>query len=137
MSHADSLARVPLFQGCTPDELAQIAELAVEQTFVPGQIIVTQGTPGTAFYILLAGRVEMTRDGRSLGLFSAGDFFGEMSLLDNAPRSATVKAVDETTCIMLSCWDFRSLLERQPSIALKLLEVLSRRLRAANDRLSG
>ncbi|GAB4281652.1 MAG: hypothetical protein Kow0056_17230 [Coriobacteriia bacterium] len=130
------LARVPLFSQCAPDELAAIAELAQEQSFEPGQIIVTQGTPGQAFYIVLSGRVEILRDGRSLGAYGPGDFFGEMSLLDNAPRSATIRALEPTTCVMLSSWDFKALLERNPSIAIRLLEVLSRRLRVADERLS-
>ena len=93
----------------------------------------TQGTPGQAFYLLLSGRVEILRDGTSLA-FGPGDFF-EMSLLDQAPRSATIKALEQTTCLMLSSWDFKALLERHPSIAIKLLEVLSRRLRVADERI--
>jgi CRP-like cAMP-binding protein len=109
--------------------------VAQESYFQPGQIIVTQGTPGQAFYLILGGRVEIVRGNTSLGAFGPGDFFGEMSLLDQAPRSATIRAIDETQCLMLSGWDFKSLLERQPSIAIKLLEVLSRRLRVADERL--
>jgi CRP-like cAMP-binding protein len=59
-----------------------------------------------------------------------------MSLLDSAPRSATIRAIDETHCLMLSSWDFKSLLERMPAIAIRLLEVLSRRLRVADERLA-
>lgn len=135
MAHEEFLARVPIFANCTPDEIAAIAGVAQESRFAPGQIIVTQGTPGQAFYLVLAGRVEIVRDGTSLGAFGPGDFFGEMSLLDSAPRSATIRAIDDTQCLMLSSWDFKSLLERHPSIAIKLLEVLSRRLRVADERL--
>ncbi len=95
----------------------------------------TQGTPGQAFYLVLTGRVEIIRDGQSLGAFGPGDFFGEMSLLDHAPRSATIKALEPTNCLMLSSWDFKALLEKHPSIAVKLLEVLSRRLRVADERI--
>lgn len=135
MSHEEFLARVPVFAQCTADEIHAIAAVAQESFFQPGQIIVTQGTPGQAFYLILTGRVEILRDGVSLGAFSAGDFFGEMSLLDSAPRSATIRAVDETSCLMLSSWDFKALLEQHPSIAIKLLEVLSRRLRVADERI--
>jgi len=86
--------------------------------------------------MILSGRVEIARDGNSLGAFRPGDFFGEMSLLDSAPRSATIRAMEPTECLMLSSWDFKALLERHPSIAVKLLEVLSRRLRAADERLT-
>lgn len=135
MSHEEFLARVPVFAHCTADEIRTIAGVAQESFFQPAQIIVTQGTPGQAFYLILSGRVEILRDGVSLGAFGAGDFFGEMSLLDNAPRSATIRAIEETSCLMLSSWDFRALLEQHPSIAIKLLEVLSRRLRVADERI--
>lgn len=136
MTHEQFLARVPIFEHCTAEEIASIAQVAQEHTYVPGQIIVTQGTPGQAFYLILAGRVGIERDGNVLGAFGPGDFFGEMSLLDSAPRSATIRAIDETRCLMLSSWDFKALLERTPSIAIKLLEVLSRRLRVADERIS-
>lgn len=135
MSHEEFLARVPVFAQCTPDEIRAIAAVAQESFFQPAQIIVTQGTPGQAFYLILSGRVEILRDGVSLGAFTAGDFFGEMSLLDSAPRSATIRAIDGTSCLMLSSWDFKALLEQHPSIAIKLLEVLSRRLRVADERI--
>ncbi len=135
MTHAQFLSRVPIFSSCTADEIAAIETVAQESTFHAGQIIVTQGTPGQAFYLVLSGRVEILRDGVSLGAFGPGDFFGEMSLLDQAPRSATIRAIDQVECLMLSSWDFKALLERHPSIAIKLLEVLSRRLRVADERL--
>lgn len=135
MAHEQFLARVPIFASCTAEEIAAITSVAQESFFQPGQIIVTQGTPGQAFYLILAGRVEILRDNTSLGAFGPGDFFGEMSLLDQAPRSATIRAIEQTQCLMLSSWDFKALLERYPSIAVKLLEVLSRRLRVADERI--
>lgn len=135
MTHESFLARVPLFANCSLAEIEAVAKVAQEHSFEPSQVIVTQGTPGQAFYMILSGRVEILRDGSSLGTFGPGDFFGEMSLLDSAPRSATIRAIDATACLMLSSWDFRSLLEEHPSIAIKLLEVLSRRLRVADERL--
>jgi len=135
MAHEEFLARVPIFANCTTEEVKVISSVAQEGYFEPSQIIVTQGTPGQAFYLILSGRVEILRDGVSLGAFGPGDFFGEMSLLDQAPRSATIRALDHTSCLMLSSWDFKALLERHPSIAIKLLEVLSRRLRVADERI--
>ncbi|MDH4140516.1 MAG: cyclic nucleotide-binding domain-containing protein [Coriobacteriia bacterium] len=135
MAHEEFLARVPIFASCSQEEITAISGVAQENGFQPGQIIVTQGTPGQAFYLILGGRVEILRDGQSLGAFGPGDFFGEMSLLDQAPRSATIRAIEPTTCLMLSSWDFKALLEQYPSIAVKLLEVLSRRLRVADERM--
>ena len=135
MAHEEFLSRVPIFSNCTPAEIAAITAVGQEGGFQTGQIIVTQGTPGQAFYLVLEGRVEIIRDGQSLGAFGPGDFFGEMSLLDHAPRSATIRAIESTVCLMLSSWDFKALLEKHPSIAIKLLEILSRRLRVADERL--
>jgi len=135
MAHEEFLARVPIFANCTPTEIEAIVAVAQESGFQAEQIIVTQGTPGQAFYLILSGRVEIIRDGQSLGAFGPGDFFGEMSLLDQAPRSATIRALEPTLCLMLSSWDFKALLEQHPSIAVKLLEILSRRLRVADERL--
>jgi len=135
MSHEEFLSRVPIFASCTTEEIRAVSSVAQESYFQPGQIIVTQGTPGQAFYLILSGRVEILRGGTSLGAFGPGEFFGEMSLLESAPRSATIKAIEVTACLMLSSWDFKALLEHHPSIAIKLLEVLSRRLRAADERI--
>jgi CRP-like cAMP-binding protein len=134
MSNEEFLGRVPIFANCTAEEISAIAGVSQESFFQPGQIIVTQGTPGQAFYMITSGRVEILRDGVSLGAFGPGDFFGEMSLLDSAPRSATIRALDPVSCLMLSSWDFKALLERHVSIAIKLLEVLSRRLRVTDER---
>ncbi|MDP2400476.1 MAG: cyclic nucleotide-binding domain-containing protein, partial [Actinomycetota bacterium] len=108
--HEEFLARVPLFSNCTAEEIAAVASVAQVSGFQAGQIIVTQGTPGQAFYLILEGRVEILRDNQSLGAFGPGDFFGEMSLLDHAPRSATIRALEPATCLMLSSWDFKALL---------------------------
>ena len=136
MSNQEFLSRVPIFENLLPDQMASILAVAQEHTYAPGQIIVTQGTPGQAFYLITSGEMAIERDGQALGAFGQGDFFGEMSLLDSARRSATIRAIDETHCPMLSSWDFKSLLERVSSIAIRLLEVLSRRLRVADERLA-
>ncbi len=136
MSNQEFLSRVPIFENLLPDQMASILAVTQEHTYAPGQIIVTQGTPGQAFYLITSGEMAIERDGQALGAFGQGDFFGEMSLLDSARRSATIRAIDETHCPMLSSWDFKSLLERVSSIAFRLLEVLSRRLRVADERLA-
>jgi CRP-like cAMP-binding protein len=136
MSNQEFLSRVPIFGNLLPDQMASILAVAQEHTYAPGQIIVTQGTPGQAFYLIPSGEMAIERDGQALGAFGQGDFFGEMSLLDSARRSATIRAIDETHCPMLSSWDFKSLPERVSSIAIRLLEVLSRRLRVADERLA-
>lgn len=134
MGYEQFLARVPLFARCTPEEVANVTGAALVKEFSANQLIVTQGTPGTAFYIILEGSVGVARDGVAIGTLGPGEFFGEMSLLDSAPRSATIRAAEPTRCMMLSSWDFRAALERHPTVAIKLLEVLTQRLRVADER---
>lgn len=133
VEYGDYLARVPLFSECPRDQLSRIAKLMQPAQFSAGQLIVTQGAPGQAFYIILTGSVEIVHNGQRLGSLEVGDCFGEMSLLDASPRSATIRAVEPTDCLMLSSWDFKSMLDRSPEIAGKLLQVLSRRLRFADE----
>ncbi|MDF1541771.1 MAG: cyclic nucleotide-binding domain-containing protein [Anaerosomatales bacterium] len=128
------LAGVPLFSRCTTAEIEAVTSRALVNEFETGQLIVSQGTPGTAFYLVLEGRVEVEKDGAHVGGLGPGEFFGEMALLDSAPRSATIRAAEPTRCMMLSSWDFRAALEQHPSVAVKLLEVLTQRLRAADAR---
>ena len=134
MAHEEFLARVPIFANCTAEEVEAISGVAQEGYFQPNQIIVTQGTPGQAFYLILSGRVEILRDGVSWAR-SGRETSSARVLLDQAPRSATIRALDHTSCLMLSSWDFKTLLTKHPSIAIKLLEVLSRRLRVADERM--
>ncbi len=133
LEHAEYLARVPLFTECPRDQLSRIAKLMQPAHYAAGQLIVTQGAPGQAFYIILTGKVEIERDGQRLGSLDVGDFFGEMSLLDDSPRSATIRAVEPTDCLMLSSWDFKTMLDSSPEIAGQLLQALSRRLRFADE----
>ncbi|MBW6468190.1 MAG: cyclic nucleotide-binding domain-containing protein [Anaerosomatales bacterium] len=128
------LAGVPLFSRCTAAEIEAVTARALVNEFEAGQLIVSQNTPGTAFYLVLEGRVDVEKDGTHVGTLGVGEFFGEMSLLDNAPRSATIRAAEQTRCMMLSSWDFRAALEQHPSVAVKLLEVLTQRLRATDER---
>ena len=126
---SEFLRNVPIFSDCSAEERKAIAARVHASSFEPGQMIVVQDTPGYALYIIVNGRVRVVRDGVPVSSFGSGDFFGELSLLDEAPRSASVLAVESTSCLMLPGWDFATLLEEQPSIAVKLLAVLSKRLR--------
>ncbi len=128
------LARVPLFADLTKRELQRIGATAREQQYAPGAVLVTQDTPGAGFFILVSGTVSVTQrqpDGtaREVGVLRAGDTLGEMALLDELPRSSTATAVEPTTALVLPSWEFRAALREEPEITLKLLAVLSRRLR--------
>jgi len=133
--NVDFLKRVPLFEDLDRRSLESIANSAVEQSYQAGQDIVRQGDTGVGAFIIRSGRVEVVqeRDGSTerIGELRSGDVFGEMALLDEFPRSASVRAIEPTTCLGIQRWHFRGILDSHPQIALALLPVLTRRLRTA------
>jgi CRP/FNR family cyclic AMP-dependent transcriptional regulator len=142
--YEDALARVDLFSGLRKKELQEVATSCREGKYSPGSVLISQGEKGLGLFILTKGTVRITRannpDGAEevLGTAGAGDVIGEMALLDDLPRSATVTAVDEVTVLVLPFWDFRIILRRilrsDPDVGLDLLAILSRRLRKAEQR---
>ncbi len=144
--YEDTLARVDLFSGLRKKELKDLATYCGERKFSPGSVLISQGEQGLGLFILTKGTVRITRkispDGAEEVLATAGvgDVIGEMALLDDLPRSATVTAVDEVTVISLPFWEFRRIMRRilrnDPDVGLDLLAVLSRRLRKAEQRAS-
>jgi CRP-like cAMP-binding protein len=124
------LEEVPLFQGLSRRQLRRIAALARTKRFPRGASIVRTGTPGDAFYVILDGTVRVVpTTGRSARL-KAGESFGEMALLDGAPRSADVTAVDEVLTMTIGRAAFAKLLRDEPQISQGLLRTLAARLRA-------
>lgn len=135
MRTLDFLRKVPLFEELDERSLQAIANAVVEQSYEPGQEIVKEGESGVGAFVIRAGRCEVlqTRGGEVVKLaeLASGDFFGEMALLDEFPRSATVRVVERTTALGLARWHFRGILESHPQIALAILPVLVRRVRSA------
>ena len=129
---SEVLARVPLFAGLEPDALEQLAEAAGELDFPPGRYIVHQGQVGSGLYVILAGEARVVRGTDLLARLGPGDFFGELAVLDQQPRSASVVAEQPVRCLALACWDVLAILEREPRLALNLLRALAARLRAAS-----
>ena len=125
---ARALAKVPLFAGCSPEDIADIAEHGHLLTFEDGAIIVPEGEEGLGFYLMLSGDATVVQDGREINRIAAGEFFGEIALLEGTPRTASVIAVGRTVCIGILRSDFRPLLVRQPRIALRILEEEGRRI---------
>ena len=125
---ARALAKVPLFAGCSPEDIRDIAELAHMLAFDDGAVIVPEGEEGLGFYLLLSGEATVVQEGREINRISSGDFFGEIALLEGTPRTASVIAVGRTVCIGILRSDFRPLLVRQPRIALRILEEEGRRI---------
>ncbi|MFZ5854654.1 MAG: Crp/Fnr family transcriptional regulator [Chloroflexota bacterium] len=126
------LQTVDLFTGLAPDTLGRVAEVAHEVSYPAGRWIVRQGEVGTGFFLLLAGRTRVVRDDEQLAELGPGDFFGELSLLDQQPRVASVVTTEATECLAIASWDFDALLESQPALTLALLRGVARRLRSAD-----
>jgi len=135
--YEDTLARVDLFSDLTKNELEVIGNSCQQRTYSAGTTLIKQGDIGVGLYILTKGRVRVTQAQDpdkaeiDLGVNGPGDVFGEMALLDDLPRSATITAIDDVTALLVPVWEFRTILRNHPDISLKLLSVLSRRLRRA------
>jgi CRP/FNR family transcriptional regulator, cyclic AMP receptor protein len=126
----DRLRSVPLFASCTDKELSFIASRVDEVDIPAGQVLTKKGESGGDFFIILEGKaeVEAAEGKRALG---PGDFFGEIALLDNGPRTATVKAATPMRCLVLGHEQFRDVLHQNGDIAVKVLRAVTQRLRAA------
>lgn len=134
------LARVPLFGGLSSEELQLVASAAVRRRQSRGSVIFFEREPGDALYIIEEGQVRIYRvaeDGRekTLALLSEGDFFGEMALIDDEPRSAIAEATEPTVLLAIHKRDVHNLIHANPSIALSMIKGLSRRLRETNRQL--
>jgi CRP/FNR family transcriptional regulator, cyclic AMP receptor protein len=127
------LARVELFEGCSPAALRQIAERSGEIEFPAGRHIVTQGMIGNGLYIIVAGLARVVKGDETVALLGPGEFFGELSVIDQLPRTASVVAEEDTTCLGLASWDLIAEIERDPQLALNLLRGLASRLRAVRE----
>jgi CRP-like cAMP-binding protein len=127
------LGTVGLFGGLGPDELAAIADRAIEVDFAEGRTIVRQGEVGTGFFLIATGLARVVRDGETIAELGPGDFFGELSLLDGEPRIAAVVTHTPTTCLAIASWDFEELLKAQPRLAILILKGVAQRLRAVSE----
>ena len=125
------LRSVPLFQGLSTRELREVRRAAEDVEFREGTTIVAEGLLASDFYLVLDGQAEVLIHERRRRVLGAGDYFGEMSVLDGGPRSATVRAITRVTALRLNRPAFLRLLDREGSIGRKVLLVMSERLRAA------
>lgn len=142
MSTVDDLKRVPLFSDLSAAELERFAEVAREREYPKNSVILFEDDPGDALYVVSGGQVKVVligEDGREviLSVLSDGDFFGEMSLIDDEPRSAHVIAMRDSRLLVLRRDDFQQQLQQVPSIALKVLKVMVQRLRRADAKIGG
>lgn len=140
MVSTELFRRVPLFSGLEDDDLQSLISATTRRKFPKEGVVFFEHDLGDALFMIVSGRVKVTilsDDGREtiLAVLSDDDFFGEMSLLDNEPRSATAIAMQDTEMVVLRQRDFLSIVEKRPRVAINLLAVLSSRLRKANQQI--
>ncbi len=134
------LDHVPLFNGLNDRQLEHLARRFVEREYPAGQTIVTQGTGGEGFFVIASGRAEAIReraDGTKavVNTFGPTDFFGELALLDDGLRTASVVTTEPTRCLVLTRWDFLAALREDPEMSITILQELARRFRRALEML--
>ena len=124
MELEQQLASVPLLAGLDGRVRRRLAEIGKRRTYGAEEAIVREGSTGTALYIVLSGRARVEREGKAIAELSAGDFFGELALIEEHPRSATVVAAEETDCLLFPAWEFTALLEEHPEVAVPIMREL-------------
>jgi CRP-like cAMP-binding protein len=132
-SPTDLLARVPLFKGCSKDELKLLDRATTRADYPAGHVLCKEGAIGRELIILLDGQAVVERDGTQITVLGPGDFIGEMSLLDGGPRSATVTSLSAVSTLILLPHEFWQVIDEVPPMAHRLLSTLATRLRAADD----
>jgi len=130
---AETIGSIPLFSGLDKKDRERVTGAGREVTFEKGKTILREGEPGLAFLLILEGKVEVRKKGKLLSTLERGGFFGEMTVIDDKPRSADVVAVAPTTCFGLTSWAFAGLVRTYPEIALAVMKELVRRLREVQE----
>ena len=122
------LRTVALFSGCSKRELGEIALIADEIDFKPGKTLITEGRPGRQFYVIIEGEVDVVQNGVRLPRRGGSEFFGEISLVSGTPATATVTTTTPTRALVISKRSFTTLLERSPTIQMRVIRSFSARL---------
>src|SRR5919108_2473016 len=124
----EALARAPLFAGLSKKELRELARVTDDLTVEAGEVLCKEGELGREFFVIMDGEAEVTRKGRRLEQRGGGDFFGEITLIEDIPRTATVTAKTPLRLFVLTSRAFRPLLDDHPAIERKVLRALAKRL---------
>ena len=135
MAYEDELSKVWIFTKLDREDLERIGKSVVPRSFARGGEIVKEGEQAVAFYVIVKGKVEIVKGSEVLNTLGPGESFGEMALLDGFPRSVSVRAVEDTECLVMTRWDFTAELRSNPSIVLAMLPVMSKRIRELEERL--
>ena len=131
-TYLDRLAKVPLFRSLSRRDLQRIASHATSHRAYKGEELTTEGRPGYEFFVIGEGQATVRRKGRKVGSLKAGDFFGELALLERVPRNATVVASGDMELWVLDGREFGAVLREVPEIAVKILAAVAHRLSAAD-----
>ena len=129
----EALRAVPLFREFSEKDLRKLLEIAKEVAHRDGQIFIEEGLAAIAFHLIVEGNAEISVGGKVVGTFGPGDYFGEMSLIDGKPRSASISGVNGLRTMGISAWNFNRLLDQHPDMMRALLVVLCDRLRRAES----
>ena len=129
-SKAAAIARVPLFSRCSRSQLNQIAQLADEVDLPAGRTLTKEGTRGREFFVILEGTADVRRAGRLISSLRGGDFLGEIALVTDVPRTATVTTTSPVHALVVPSREFRQLLNTSPEIQGKVLQAVAERLSA-------
>jgi pyruvate,water dikinase len=127
---SESVQKIPLFADLEPSEIEQVRQLFKERRFSAGETVTREGSGGAAFFLIDSGEATVSVRGQPRATMTAGDYFGEIALIDGGERSATVTAATDLVCYGLTYWDFRPLVQSNAAIAWGLLQALARRVRA-------
>jgi CRP/FNR family transcriptional regulator len=125
----DMLKHVPLFAGLDDRELEQIASSMRERRFKAGDSVTQEGTGGVGFFVVEEGEADVTVGGETRGTVGPGDYFGEIALINESPRTATLTARTDMVCYGMTPWDFRPLVESNSTIAWKLLTAMAEKMK--------
>ena len=130
----DLVKRVPLFSDLDDRELKQVAASMKERTFNAGDTVTEEGKSGIGFFVIGDGSAKVTVGGGEVRTLGPGDYFGEIGLIADIDRTATITAEGDLRCYGMTSWDFRPLVESNASIAWKMLQVMAQRLKEAQSR---
>ena len=128
MSAVDTLKKVPLFEGLDDEYLESIARCMTERRFKAGDTLIKQGASGVGFFVIEDGTADVTVDGEARGSVGPGDYFGEIALLTDSDRTATLTATTDMLTYGLTSWDFKPVVESNPDLAWKLLTAMAAKL---------
>jgi CRP/FNR family transcriptional regulator, cyclic AMP receptor protein len=130
-SPAEALRQVPLFADLSDDDLERLARQMKERRFKEGSEVTTEGAGGAGFFVIVEGNATVSIGGEAKTTLGSGDYFGEVALIDEGVRSATITAATDLQCYGLTPWEFRPFVEEHPQVAWKLLKSLAALLRTA------